>query len=593
MALRIPPLVLCIIFSLAASYSLRAQDLRRPPTLADRQQFGSTGWPAARDQLQSILLANYLPGGSLRPGSTGVTAFKSWLLLWKWADLLSRPEQSGEAPGSDPATPSQPSPDAKINADLLDPAVIRAWIADEAFGAMLFANLSPQDNATEVLKNLQSIYQANTAKFREYAALAIALAVVYDVPLPPYWPHQQVTQSLIPITNQSVSERFAYWTGANEAHDLLLDIRRLNPEQLKFLIDAPIDPAEFAWARKRVRLSRTEMPKAFSMIRYDRDRLLGQRYSWTEGPYTLEEIYSKGGICVDQAYFASMVGKARGLPTLYFSGQGVDGGHAWFGYMKMDDKWELDCGRYENQNYATGDALDPQTWTPISDHELQFLAKRFRDTPLYAASQDDILFARLFLAAGQNDKALRAADSSVSVCPENSDAWNEKTSVLEKTQASLPILRTHLESASKQFTNYRDLRVDYQLAIAKVARDQGDTATADSLERQALSQNKKKRSDLSVGIAAGRLATLVEQKQFDEAFKEYKKQITSLGKTGGGNFFYDVVAPFAMALKEAGDAEKAASAVSLARKALRPESGGILDVDMKQLEDAISAKAGN
>lgn len=593
MALRISPLILGITLSLAASFGLRAQDLRRPPTPADRQQFGSTGWPAARDQLQATLLANYLPGGSLRPGSTGVTAFKSWLLLWKWADLLSQPAQSNEAQGSDPAAPPQPSPDGKTNADLLDPAVIRAWIADEAFGTMLFANLSPQDNATEVLKNLQSIYQANTAKFREYAALAIALAVVYDVPLPPYWPHQQVTQSLIPITNQSVAERFAYWTGANEAHDLLLDIRRLNPEQLKFLIDAPIDPAEFAWARKRVRLSRTEMPKAFSMIRYDRDRLLGQQYSWTAGPYTLDEIYSKGGICVDQAYFASIVGKARGLPTLFFSGQGADGGHAWFGYMKMDDKWEMDCGRYENQNYATGEALDPQTWTPISDHELQFLAKRFRDTPLYAASQDDILFARLFLAAGQSDKALRAADSAVSVCPENSDAWNEKTSVLEKNQSPLPVLRTHLEAAAKQFTSYRDLRVDYQLALAKVARDQGDTTTADSLERQALSQNKKKRSDLSVGIAAGRLATLVEQKQFDEAFKEYKKQITSLGKTGGGNFFYDIVAPFAMALKEAGDTEKAASAVSLARKALRPESGGILDVDMKQLENAISAKAGN
>ncbi len=179
-----------------------------------------------------------------------------------------------------------------------------------------------------------------------------------------------------------------------------------------------------------------------------------------------------------------------------------------------------------------GEALDPQTWTPISDHELQFLARRFRDTPLFAASQDDILFAELFLAAGQNDRAFRAADSAVSVCPENPDAWNEKTKVLEKTQASLPVRRTHLEAAIKQFTNYRDLRVDYQLALAKVAREQGDTAAADALERQAQYQNKNKRSDLSVSIAAGRLSTLVEQKQFDEAFKEYKKQLTVSAKRG-------------------------------------------------------------
>ncbi len=334
-----------------------------------------------------------------------------------------------------------------------------------------------------------------------------------------------------PITNQTVAERFAYWTGANEGKDLLLDIRKLNAGQLKFLIDAPIDPAEFAWARKRVRLSRSEMPKAFSMIRYDRDRLMSQQYSWTEGPYKLDEIYSKGGICVDQAYFASMVGKARGLPTLYFSGQGVDGGHAWFGYMKMDDKWELDCGRYENQNYATGEALDPQTWTPISDHELQFLARRFRDTPLFAASQDDILFAELFLAAGQT-----IAHSALPTVPfpsaRESRCLERKDEGAGKDPGSLPVRRTHLEAAIKQFTNYRDLRVDYQLALAKVAREQGDTAAADALERQAQYQNKNKRSDLSVSIAAGRLSTLVEQKQFDEAFKEYKKQLTSLGKTG-------------------------------------------------------------
>ncbi len=48
-----------------------------------------------------------------------------------------------------------------------------------------------------------------------------------------------------------------------------------------------------------------------------------------------------------------------------------------------------------------------------------------------------------------------------------------------------------------------------------------------------------------------------------------------------------------MALKEAGDTAKAENAVSMARKALRPETGGILDVDMTQLENAISAKAGN
>ena len=74
-----------------------------------------------------------------------------------------------------------------------------------------------------------------------------------------------------------------------------------------------------------------------------------------------------------------IAGKARGLPTLFFTGQGADGGHAWFGYMKSDNRWELDCGRYKNQNYAVGQALDPQTWLPVSDHELEIHAQGLRE----------------------------------------------------------------------------------------------------------------------------------------------------------------------------------------------------------------------
>ena len=40
---------------------------------------------------------------------------------------------------------------------------------------------------------------------------------------------------------------------------------------------------------------------------------------------TLPLILQEGGLCVDQAYFAAMVGKAKGVPTLLFRGAGLDG----------------------------------------------------------------------------------------------------------------------------------------------------------------------------------------------------------------------------------------------------------------------------
>ena len=44
-----------------------------------------------------------------------------------------------------------------------------------------------------------------------------------------------------------------------------------------------------------------------------------------------------------------MVGKAKGVPTLLFRGVGLDGRHAWFGFLDSDGHWELDCGRYADQ----------------------------------------------------------------------------------------------------------------------------------------------------------------------------------------------------------------------------------------------------
>ena len=43
--------------------------------------------------------------------------------------------------------------------------------------------------------------------------------------------------------------------------------------------------------------------------------------------------------------------------------------------MKNPGRWETDCGRYENQNYPVGNAIDPQLWKMITDDELGSLAR--------------------------------------------------------------------------------------------------------------------------------------------------------------------------------------------------------------------------
>ena len=88
-------------------------------------------------------------------------------------------------------------------------------------------------------------------------------------------------------------------------------------------------------------------------------------------------------------------------------------------------------------------------------------------------------------------------------------------------------------------------------------------------------------------MAAQKIIALVAAKQFDQAFAEYRRQLANLGKTGGGNFFYDIVQPLVEALLAAGDERTAREVLALARKALKPGIGGTIDGDLRDLEMSV------
>ncbi|MDD5199536.1 MAG: hypothetical protein PHC88_06995 [Terrimicrobiaceae bacterium] len=638
---RWTPISLALLALLAGAAT--AQPFRQPPTPAERAYAAKVGWAAAADQIGKTLRAAYQPGRAGTAGSVGNEAFQSWLLLYRWSELLSRrapdelarflgqfffvdPESErpsritfvppGEAPPGDlqpvsaanlkalaadpealrPAVsrllPATFQPGSDVVADGLRPDFLAAMAGDEAFLRIFFANLSDRDFAPIVLKTLEQIWVAERAKWPDYRNLAIAIALVRDEQPPDWWPHRQVRHRDVPPGPGAPLDEFRFWVASNEGKRLFTDLRRLEPEELKFVVDAPIAASELEWAQKNVRFPRADFGRAFSSIAYRERRLEAQSFTWSDGPYTLAAIRENGGICVDQAYFAMLSGKAHGLPTLYFTGQGSDGGHAWFGYMKSENRWDMDCGRYENQNYAVGEALDPQTWLPINDHELASLAQSFRRTPDYLDSQADLAMARLFERSGDSSRALAALDSAISVCPPNDLAWSAKGDFLDRSGAAPAIRQAFHEEAIKQFVNNDDLKVSHQRALAALARGAGDEAAAQALESQIISQNRRSRSDLSVNAAAARLGGLVDAKNFDDAMREYRSLLGRLGRTSGGNFFYEIVEPFTHALVRNGDTASARRAVDLARAALRPEGGSILDQELTSLAGDISTPAG-
>jgi len=631
---RLRFLAVAWIAAIAVAYPLAAQDIRRSPAPADIDAILAEGFPSSRDRLAKLLTAAYQPGAMGMAGSSGSPAFTSWLTLWRWCELLSRTEEEEAAglvrrhvfidqatgkngllpPGENPATElkqipletaaaiaRQESDQGRLFSRILPPGnapatglittrlntdCAAALLRDQKFSRAFFAALSPTDYAPLVLANLQAIYSASPAKFAEYANLAIALAVVNDSKFPAYWPHRQVKRDLVPREELPVAEQFAAWVAANESRALITDLRKLSPEHLKFVVDAPVARAELEWARKNIRLPRVNFDRAFSMVKYRNDRLAKQQYEWTESPYQLQKIRELGGICVDQAYFAILAGKALGLPTLFFTGQGTDGGHAWFGYLKADEQWELNSGRYATQKFATGQALDPQSWKPISDHELEMLAARFRDQPAFLASSADLLIAALLEKAGDTARAAKALESAVRTCPRHHEAWQAQRAFLARTGASPAARKTFHEAALKQFGTNSDLKAEHRRELAALARECGDTSAANRLERLILMENRNKRADLSVGIAAQQINALLAAGKLDEAGKEFRSQLASLGESGGGNLFYDVVSPYVLALIEANRKPEARRVLESVRKKLAPEEGGILDVDLTALEDS-------
>src|SRR5581483_6473185 len=284
--------------------------------------------------------------------------------------------------------------------------VLQAWLlANPDFSAEFFSLLSPCDLLPNSLGILSELQARNPEKFSRYANLALAIALVYDVPPPPNWPHSQVSSTVLPRRLPAPADAFAFWIRADENGRTLQHLADLSASELKFVVDSPTPAAELEWAQTNVSITLSTLGKLYDIVRYRVDRTQQNQYSWPSDRYDLQTIVEKGGICVDQAYFSCEVGKAKGVPTLLFSGAGRDAWHAWFGYLDQNRHWQLDAGRYASQQFITGFALDPQTWGTLSDHDLKFLAEGFRLYPAWRQACMNADFAMAYLADGRLKEA--------------------------------------------------------------------------------------------------------------------------------------------------------------------------------------------
>ena len=629
-----PYLLMLILASPVGLQSAWGYNLESPPTNSDIASLANEGFENARNHLESELAGYYKPGDQKKANPASAAAFVEWLDLWRWCELLSREASTENAalvqrhfcrrpntaelifvsPGLTPppdailisleeasrmasapeirrtlqdnALPSGSSLDGGLLSEFAGKSLAFEALADSGFLRAFFTTCDDRDFFPSVLKNLRAIREAYPNQWREYANLAIAIAFVSDSAVPSFWPHHQVPSDLVPKEIASPEVQFGRWVEANESHKLLLDLRRFSPTELKFVVDAFITPAEMTWAQKKIRLRPGNFDQAFSMVRYRDERITSKKYVWEYGPYTLAAIEKSGGICIDQAYHAALCGKSLGLPTIMFSGQGSNGGHAWFGYMSSTSKWELNCGRDSSQNLVTGTALDPQTWQPVSDHDIQQLAARFRERPEFLASMSALAMAEIFEHAGRLDDARLALENATRVCPENPVAWSRFGDFSDRVKAPINDRIQLHEQAIKALSRNPDSKVHHQQALATLQRETGKSLDAAKTENLILTQNLNSRTDLSCEVAATRVQAALEAGGVNKGAMEFHKQLQSIGKAGGGNFVNQVGVPFVNALIEKGSKVRALRTVEIMRQKFQPLKSSPLDLQLLAMAKA-------
>ena len=270
-----------VLFTIPAA---RAFDPAVEPTAEDRRKVLEQGFAASLKELESALTLAYSP--EKNASSAKNPTFVQWMDLWRWGELLSRDVASEERalvqrhflrrtgsteiiicpPGVVPPPDATPLPPDEVAAltvasnvrqavsekllppgapattgqlcDIAGTPLASAIMADPEILRSFLSTWDSRDFAPLVLKNLRAIHEAHPSKWREYADLAIAIAVVNDSALPPHWPHQQVRPDLVPKDIPSAAEQFRRCVDANERGRLPLNLRRFTAGQLTFVVDA-------------------------------------------------------------------------------------------------------------------------------------------------------------------------------------------------------------------------------------------------------------------------------------------------------------------------------------------------------------------
>jgi hypothetical protein len=324
---------------------------------------------------------------------------------------------------------------------------------------LVFLIRSDAQRSTSVYALLDTLRQKRGAQLENDCSLAAAVCVVQNRPNTLHVNENTVT-SVDPI------DIFDYYV-RNE-NRMYFGIRNVPAELLIHVVDTTASISEMQWALDRY-AGNSKVGELFFKIKYDHAYLKsGGTKTLTAKGFNLQNILRYGGVCVDQCYFATTVGKAIGVPTAMDLGVSGEGGHAWVGFLQSNGStgwWNFDVGRYQDYQGIQGTVKDPQTRRDIPDSYVSLLGEMIGTRPVDRQSTVALTDAAKRLAT------LAKQDIDVPAPPV--DAVSSSTTILKPRARTTATQLMLIDAALRQSLAYtpawftvRDLATDDKLTLA-------------------------------------------------------------------------------------------------------------------------------
>ena len=358
-----------------------------------------------------------------------------------------------------------------------------------------FVNLvHDDDDFMEVLAHLDDMRLADEENFKKFFKLAVAIAVVWDRERPSV--HGQIGVMALEHENTAL-DVYKYFKALYGSSRAKIRLKDLSARDLVFVVDTPVPISELEWAKKKVKGKSKTWGKNYAKIKYDHPRLVTGDFVWPvkNGAYTLENIKKKGGICVDQAYYTVLTGRANGIPAMYFEGSGRRGGHAWAGVYLDENDWNTEVGRYAQDNYAVGQTSDPQIDQKISDHDLMltYYKKFFRSS--YLNMKPVVKTVQNLFDLKQKNLAFKYATVVKKKAPLYEEPWLIMEDLYKSKKRSEDLELLYKEKL-KKFRDFPDVFTRTEKVYSLWLVDQDRQGAAEKLLKRSFKRGKNDRIDL-------------------------------------------------------------------------------------------------